>query len=134
MAPGGRLRSQMLTLAIVALAFGCMSGLFIGLPGLLVGLGAAVLVVAMLALLQSGFSLWLIVELLGLAAALQIGYALGLVGRAIHGTRDGAERGHRFNPWARPKPLSAPWRGPDVQTGPAPGQAQDPAKPPAAEP
>lgn len=134
MAPGGRLRSQMLTLAIVALAFGCMSGLFIGLPGLLVGLSAAVLVVATLAVLQNGFSLRLVLELLGLAAALQIGYVLGLVGRAIHGTRDSAKPRRGFNPWGRPKPLGAPWRGPDAQTGPAPGQAQDPAKPPAAEP
>ena len=124
----------MLTLAIVALSFGCVSGLFIGLPGLLVGLGAAVLVVATLALLQNGFSLRLLLELLGLAAALQIGYVLGLAGQAAYGSRDGAERRRRFNPWGRRKPLGAPWRGPDAQAGPAPGPAQDPAKPPAAEP
>lgn len=124
----------MLTLAIVALAFGCVSGLFIGLPGLLVGLSAAVLVVATLALLQNGFSLWLVLELLGLAAALQIGYVIGLAGQAAYGRRSGVERQRGFNPWGRPKPLGAPWRGPDAQTGPAPGQAQDPAKPPVAEP
>lgn len=124
----------MLTLAIVALAFGFVSGLFIGLPGLLVGLGAAILVVAALALLQNGFSLGLILELLGLAAALQIGYVLGLAGQAVYGPRSDAERRRGFNPWGRRKPLAAPWPGPDAQAGQAPGQAQDPARPPAAEP
>lgn len=124
----------MLTLALVALAFGVVSGLFIGLPGLLVGLGAAILVVAMLDLPQNGFSLRLVLELASLAAALQIGYALGLAGRAVYGARGGTETRRGLNRWRRPKPLSPPWPGPDAPAGPASGQGQNPAKPPAAEP
>jgi hypothetical protein len=78
----------MLTAAI-ALLFGLISGFFVGLVGLIIGLVAAIGVVVTGGILNGSSVLRILLEAGGLCVALQIGYALGLGAQAAWGTRGG---------------------------------------------